>query len=83
VRGSFLRASVGRRKARDLRRTLTPATGLRAGAQRSSAWLAVAGKAAGTALFGKASERAFRAAALGTVLLIAGLGVATALRALI
>jgi len=43
----------------------------------------VAGKAAGTALFGKASERAFRAAALGTVLLIAGLGVATALRALI
>lgn len=44
---------------------------------------AIAGKTVGTTLFGKASERAFRAAALGTVFLIAALGVATALRALL
>jgi uncharacterized protein len=44
---------------------------------------AVAGKTVGTALFAKASQRAFRAAALGTVFLIAALGVATALRALL
>lgn len=44
---------------------------------------AIAGKTVGTALFGKASERAFRAAALGTVFLVAALGVAIALRALL
>lgn len=43
---------------------------------------AIAGKAVGTALFGKASQRTFRAAALGTVFLVAALGIATALRAL-
>jgi hypothetical protein len=44
---------------------------------------AVAGKAVGTVLFGRVSERAFRAAALDTVFRIAALGVATALRALL
>lgn len=44
---------------------------------------AIAGKAIGTALLKRVSERAFRTAALGLVILTGALGVVTALRALL